>query len=495
MPLRRLPACLSLAGALLLPGCGALWPERLAVNAPLGHLLFGRGIAPPSAEETAGRLRAPEGLTVGHYAADLQGVRFLRFTPSGDLLASQPRVGRVVLLAPDRNGDGRSDGVRVLLEGLNRPHGIDLQPGWLYVAETDAVGRVRFDAETGTTSGSFERVVTGLPAGGNHWTRTVRFGPDGAMYVSVGSSCNACREDDVRRASLLRFDPDGGGGRIFASGLRNTVGFDWQPGTGRLFGTDNGRDLLGDDMPPCELNEIREGAFYGWPFAHGDRMPDPDLGAGHEEAIARSRPPVHAFRAHVAPLGITFVRSPEAPEAIRGAALVALHGSWNRTRKDGYEVVSLHFGEDGRVEERPFLTGFLRDENVIGRPVDVAEGTDGAIYVSDDYAGTIYRVAAGPVAAATTPPERTTSGGAAAEDAGDVARGRALFDGHGCAGCHVAERALAGVVVRPLAGLSHRYGATDLAAFLATPTPPMPVAPLSDADRRDLSAFLLARFP
>ena len=238
----------------------------------------------------------------------------------------------------------------------------------------------------------YERVVDGLPSGGNHWSRTVRFGPDGWMYVSVGSSCNVCVESDERRAAMLRFRPDGSDPQIFATGLRNSVGFDWRPGTDDLYATDNGRDLLGDDFPPCELNLVRSGGFYGWPVANGDRVPDPDLGKGQEERIAKSIPPAHAFGAHVAPLGIVFLRHPSLPREWRGAALVAQHGSWNRTHKSGYKVVSLHWGENGAIAERDFLVGFEQNENVIGRPVDVAEGADGTIYVSDDYASSIYWV-------------------------------------------------------------------------------------------------------
>src|SRR5262249_33984814 len=260
---------------------------------------------------------------------------------------------------------------------------------------TGAVGRIRFDAETHATSGAFTRVVTGLPTSGNHWTRTVRIGPDGMVYVSMGSSCNACVEDDHRRAAILRYRLDGSGQELYATGLRNAVSFDWRPGTDELYATDNRRDLLGDDLPPDELNRNMPGRIYGWPFANGDRVPDPDFGTGHAAEIAASIPPAHAFHPHNAALGITFVRGTHVPPDYRGAALVALHGSWNRTRKDGYKVVSLHWQPDGRIGERDFLWGFLKTEDVIGRPVDVAEGPDGAFYVSDDYAGAVFRVSFG----------------------------------------------------------------------------------------------------
>ncbi len=502
---RRLRRVLLIAAGAVVVGVGAcqlLLPERFAVNAPLRQLLFGRGIAAPSVETVEQRLHGPPGFGVGRYAEGIPGARFLRFTPAGDLLVSAPREGKIVLLERDTHGSGRADGARTLIAGLNRPHGMDFHEGWLYIAETDAIGRVRFDPATRETSGPFERIVTGLPAGGNHWTRTLRFGPDGLLYVSVGSSCNVCLEQDSRRAAMLRFDPDGGHMEIFASGLRNSVGFDWQPGTGDLYATDNGRDLLGDDFPPCELNLVVQGGFYGWPFANGDRVPDPDFGAGHEAEIARSRPPVHGFRPHNAPLGMTFVRGENAPPELRGAALVALHGSWNRTKKDGYKVVSLHWGPDGVISERDFLTGFLKDEDVIGRPVDVAEGPDGAFYVSDDYAGSIYRVAFGQASQAAPPAAAPASAQAnplsalsPAEIAQESARGEALFERYGCAGCHLPERAEKGVVAKPLGGLAGRYSLAGLEAFLAAPTPPMPVFPLSESDRYALAVHLLATRP
>jgi len=378
--------------------CRYLLPERFAVNAPLRHLLWGTPGETPDARTVRERIRAADGRSVSVWAV-IPKARWLHRTEPGDLLVSVPAEGRIVLAARDADGDGAADGVRTVIDGLNRPHGLALHDGWLYVGETDAVGRVRFDVTTGLVSGRFERVVTGLPGGGNHWTRTVRFGPEGWLYVSIGSSCNVCEEEDPRRAAMLRFRPDGSGGETYASGLRNAVGFDWRPGTGELYATDNGRDLLGDDFPPCELNRLVRGGFYGWPYAHGARVPDPDLGAGHDAEISTSIPPAHGFRAHTAPLGITFLRHQPEGSAWRGAALVALHGSWNRTRKDGYAVVSLHWRPDGTIEEREFLTGFLTGEQVIGRPVDVEEAPDGAFYVSDDYAGAVYRVTAEPIAA------------------------------------------------------------------------------------------------
>lgn len=380
---------MALAGLAL----GVLLTRCVVVNVPLGSFLGWDYEVPPE-KVLRERIRLPQGFSFSLYATDLPGARLLRFTDTGDLLVSLPRSGRIVLLERDADGDGQPDGRYDLLSGLNRPHGMDLWDGWLYVAEADAIGRILFDAKGGKVKGQFERIAA-LPGGGFHQSRTLRFGPDGGLYASVGSSCNVCEEKDPRRAALLRFPVEGGQGEIYASGLRNTVGFAWRPGTEELYGVDNGRDLLGDNFPPDELNVIERGQFYGWPYASGNKVADPDLGAGHEEAIRKSIAPVYAFDPHTAPLSIVFLEAEHWPADYRGAVLVALHGSWNSSVKVGYKVVSLHFAKDGKISERPFVTGFEMNEDVIGRPVDVVEGPDGAIYISDDFTGSIYRVTYG----------------------------------------------------------------------------------------------------
>ena len=498
---------LSVVAAILLAGlgaCVALLPDRYAVSLqPVLNSLFGWGGSPPVQSDVEQKLRVPADYEISLYAL-VPRVRMLLATPRGDLLASVAREGRVVLLARDKDDDDLPDGSSDLLSGLDRPHGLALHDGWLYVAEGSAIGRVRFDVATGTLAGAYEHIVTGLPQGGNHWSRSVGVGPDGKLYVTVGSSCNACIEEDERRAAMLRFNADGSAGEIYARGLRNAVGFAWRPGTGELYATDNGRDLLGDDIPPCELNRIVAGGDYGWPVAYGDRVPDPDLGAGQSARIAASLPPAFAFRAHNAPLGITFLQHPSQPSAYAGAALVALHGSWNRTSKDGYKVVALHFASDGTIRSEDFLTGFLAGENVIGRPVDIAEAPNsGILYVSDDFAGAIYairRKGARPVGPPTAQAARAAAPAPAAveltpeERAAARARGAALFAELPCASCHDPEHAKKGVVARPLADLARRYDAASLTAFLAAPTPPMPDFGLAEGARRDLAEFLLDRY-
>jgi glucose/arabinose dehydrogenase len=457
------------------------------------------GAQGPRASETSvgQRLTVREGFRLGLYAGDVPKARFLRATAGGDLLVSQPRLGQILLLGRDADGDGRSDRREVLLKDLDRPHGIDVGDGWLYIGESGAVGRIAFDAASGAVSGSYERILSGLPAGGNHWSRTVRLGPDGWLYVTIGSSCNVCAEEHPWRASMLRLRPDGSAVEQYATGLRNSVGFDWAPWSGELFATDNGRDLLGDDFPPCELNRIVAGGFYGWPFINGNSVPDPDMGAGKETLLARALSPAHGFRAHSAPLGITFLRNPALPAAYRRAALVALHGSWNRSTPDGYKVVLLQWDESGRIAESDFLSGFEANGNIIGRPVDVAEAADGSIFVSDDYAGAIYRIAAGagpsdasapavptPVPAAADPLAGIDASGIAAAHA----EGERLWQRYACAGCHAPGTPVAD----KLASVDARYTLQSLADYFTAPTTPMPVFPLSEAERRSLAIHLLA---
>jgi glucose/arabinose dehydrogenase len=378
-------------GVIVIAALGFVWlgPVAISDKGMLLNVLIGRSIAAPSISAIQTQLKVPQGFKLTLFADGLNGVRMMQITSTDDVLASIPRAGQIVWLERDKNNDGRSDSRHVLIDGLNRPHGLDIHDGWLYVGENDAVGRVRLDASQSKIDGKYERIVTNLTGNGNHWSKTVRIGPDGYLYLAQGSTCNVCIEQDPRRAALMRFKPDGVDGQIIANGLRNSVGLDWAPWDNALYATENGRDLLGDDTPNEELNRIVPGGFYGWPYVHGFGVVDPEYGGDQGQRIANSIAPAHGFRAHNAPLGIRFLRKP-APGFER-SALVALHGSWNRSKADGYKVVSLHWNTEGKIEERDFLTGFLSDQGAIGRPVDVAEAGD-AIYVSDDYAGVIYRV-------------------------------------------------------------------------------------------------------
>jgi glucose/arabinose dehydrogenase len=456
---------------------------------------------PLSAKRAGSVIRAADGYGVEVFASGLFDARVLLPTETGAVLVSIPRRGEVLLLAADENGDGASDGQRVLLDGLRRPYGLAFRGGHLYVGEEDGIGRIEFDQRSGAVAGSYVRIVDDLPAGGSHWRNPIRFGPDGKLYVTIGSSCNVCIEEDVRRAAMLRFTADGDYLGVYASGLRNAVGFDWRQ-DGRLFATDNGRDLLGDDFPPCELNVVVEGGFYGWPFANGARIPDPDFGGRRDAAIDASIPPVHEFRPHNAPLGMVFLRGANHPTGYQGAAVVALHGSWNRTEKDGYKVVSVHFDEAGRTTERDFLWGFLRDGNVLGRPAEVAESSDGSVYVADDYGGAIFRVRPGTGASVDGQAPGSRSEGyqpasvSPSERAAALAQGPGLMAAGGCLGCHVpnARPPDSPVALKVLDGLATRYTLAELAEYLGQPNPPMPPYTGSAGDRRTLALYLLESY-
>lgn len=366
----------------------------LALTAACG-LAAGCGPGSPASGPPAGsvdRLQVPDGFAVAIWAEGIPFVRMMAWSPDGTLVVSQPPEGRVLALR-DADADGRADRSDVWAEGLTDPHGLAFRDGWLYVAETDRV--VRFPwAPDGSTAGP-EAVVPDLPARGQHWTRSILFDAEGRLLVSVGSSCNVCEEEDPRRAAVLRFPAEGGDGSIHASGLRNAVGMALHPRTGRVWVADNGRDWLGDDLPPEEIDVLHEGGFYGWPYAYGDRVPDPQMGGVAPERVAASVPPVLTLTAHTAPLGLTFYDGGSFPDSYAGDLFVAQHGSWNRSRPAGFQVLHVDMtGAEGSDpgEVRRFLTGMLGPEGAWGRPVDVAVGPDGALYVTDDRNGWILRI-------------------------------------------------------------------------------------------------------
>lgn len=339
---------------------------------------------------TGRTLAAPPGFRVGVFASGLGGARFMAFTPEGTLLVSVPERGRVLAL-PDKDSDGVADSVKDFAWGLNRPHGLAYSGSDLVVAENSRLIVLR-DKDADLKADVKGVISESLPAGGGHWTRTVVEGPGGDLFVSAGSSCNVCIEKNDRRAAVMRFPPEGGGGEIFATGLRNTVGLAVHPDTGELWGVDNGRDLLGDDLPPEELNLIEEGGDYGWPYCYGDRVPDPEYGT--PERCSGTRAPAVKMQAHSAPLGLAFSKGVVGfPTAWRNVLFVAFHGSWNRSVPTGYKVVAIPFRE-GRPSGGPvdFITGWLDGEDYWGRPVDLVVGPDGALYLSDDFAGTVYRI-------------------------------------------------------------------------------------------------------
>jgi glucose/arabinose dehydrogenase len=455
------------------------------------NTILGTGVDTPSEDKLKQTISTAPGFGVSIYAGSIEGARMLQFTEAGHLLVSRPRQGEVILLGNDNNEDGLPDERRVVIDGLNKPHGIAIYDGWLYIGEANQIGRVRIKEPDFTTYGGYEVVIGDLTGDGNHPYKNIIFGEDDRLYLAQGSTCNVCLEEDKRRATIMSFDPDGRRGKVFATGLRNSVGMAWSTKDGHLYAADNGRDLLGDNFPPCELNKIVEGADYGWPYINGFGQPDPDFGGGASPA---SLNPVFGFAAHNAPLGMTFVNNPQWPKIFTDTALVALHGSWNRTEPDGYKVVSLHFnGSD--IEQRDFLSGFETAGNVIGRPVDVTIGPDGAAYVSDDYAGAVYRVAPGnnKSLAVTAEQAKVVEGKAydLEKQAELFAQGEALFDSFACASCHMPTFASSSRM--SLKRLAERYNVSGVMDKIENPTAPMPAYPFDQVEREALAVYLLNR--
>jgi glucose/arabinose dehydrogenase len=373
--------------AMLAAGCGG---STTAHDAPL--------VTTPS--DTAGRtttlngqLTVPSGLAATYFAQDLDGVRFMAVAPDGAVYASQPGRGRVVRLA-DANHDGRADAVVAAVTGLAQPHGLAFHKGALYVAATDGVVRVPLGAD-GRSSGA-PVYVNHYEGGGGHWTRTIVFGADSAMYVAVGSTCNLCVEQNPDRAAVLRFNEDGTGKRVFASGLRNAVGLAVEPTTGQLWASQNERDNLEpnhQDLPPEELNILVDGGNYGWPYCYGDGVPNPEF--NNAARCAATIAPALKLQAHSAPLGMAFMKGATLlPAEYRGDLLVAYHGSWNRDTPTGAKVVRVRVSGGRPASAEDFVTGWQRgDGSRWGRPVDVVVAADGSVLISDDAAGAIYRLA------------------------------------------------------------------------------------------------------
>ena len=436
-------------------------------------------------EELLGRLRAADNYRISVFARGITNPRMMHLTRSGRLLVSSPRSGEVLQLT-DTSGDGAADLIEVLMSGLRRPHGLDIHEGQLYIAESHQVGRIDYDSGDGTVNDDYTVVVENLTDEGNHWSKSIRFDDEDRLYVAMGSTCNVCEEEDSRRATIMRYEAGGGPGEVFASGLRNSVGIAFAPWDGTLYATDNGRDMLGDDSPPCELNRIQEGGFYGWPYLNGNNDLDPDLGAGKEALQATALPPAFDFRAHNAPLGIYF------PPGDEKSALVALHGSWNRSTPDGYKVVKLSWQADGSITSGDFMWGFEEDGDIIGRPVDITSDGSGGYFVSDDYARVIYRLSRG--ADMRSAPVNEVERVAVAEppqaiDTGLAAAGAELYLSLPCSDCH-APTALTPVL---LSNLEDRYNLASLTEYFLTPTPPMPQFELSLTQRQQLAHYLLSR--
>ncbi len=342
-------------------------------------------------------IRLPPGFSISMYADDVPGARSLALSPSGIVyVGTRDRGDGSVYAVVDEGRDGTADRVVTIARGLSQPNGVAWHDGSLYVAEFNRVIRYSAIDDFVSSGRGFDdvplaTVVRALPETDHHEWRYIGFGPDGKLYVGLGAPCNIC-DPEAPLAGIARMNPDGSDFEAFASGVRNTVGFDWHPETGALWFTDNGRDELGDDVPADELNAApRAGIHFGYPFCHQGDVTDPEF--GDRLPCEEFEPPAWKLGAHVAALGMRFYDGAMFPPEYRGRIFIAEHGSWNRSSKVGYRVVAVRL-ENGRpVGEETFAEGWLQGEEAWGRPVDVLVMPDGALLVSDDRAGAIYRIA------------------------------------------------------------------------------------------------------
>lgn len=335
------------------------------------------------------KIRLPDGFEISIYASDVPGARSMAVGPNGTLFVGT-RVGKVYAIV-DRNRNNRADEVITVARGLRMPNGVAFRGGALYVGEVSRV--LRYDNIEARLSNPPTPVVVNdtFPGDRHHGWKFIRFGPDGQLYVPVGAPCNVCERSDGHYALIMRMNPDGTGLEVFARGVRNTVGFDWHPETKTLWFTDNGRDWLGDDVPPDELNHSpRKGLHFGFPYCHGGDISDPEFGGKH--ACEEFVPPAMKLGPHVAAIGMRFYTGTMFPDRYRNQIFIAEHGSWNRSTPIGYRVTLVRLEENRAVTYEVFAEGWLQGNAAWGRPADVLVMPDGALLVSDDRAGVIYRI-------------------------------------------------------------------------------------------------------
>jgi glucose/arabinose dehydrogenase len=343
-----------------------------------------------SAQATTAGIRLPAGFEIALFADDLPGARSLSLSPASTLFVGTRGEG-VVYAVRDRDGDHRADEVHRVASGLNMPNGVAFRDGDLYVAEVDRVLRFVDIEQNLAAPPTPEVVAADYPDDAHHGWKFIAFGPDGQLYVPVGAPCNVCLPKRPVYASITRLDPASGAREIYAEGVRNTVGFDWHPQTGEFWFTDNGRDWMGENQPPDELNRApRPGMHFGFPYCHGRDLPDPEFGQGRD--CSEFTAPVRELGPHVAALGMRFYRGGQFPPRYRGGVFIAEHGSWNRRVPIGYRVSFVGLGGEAGPSYETFAEGWLRDGQAVGRPVDVQAMADGSLLVSDDKGGRVYRI-------------------------------------------------------------------------------------------------------
>ena len=357
-------------------------------------------------------IKAPEGFKVEVFARDVINPRMLAVSPKGILYATRRTVGDVVMLR-DEDGDGKADNAVTVASRPNM-HGIAFDGDTVFLVTINDVYTAGVNEDG--TFGPLTRIINDLPDAGQHANRTIGIGPDGMLYISSGSTCNECQEDNPENATILRASKDGKSRSIFASGLRNTIGFDWEPSSGALYGMDHGIDWLGDEVQIEELNRIEEGKKYGWPYVYGMSGINPHInppeGITLEQWAKQSTEPVLGYTAHSAPMQMAFYKGNAFPADYKGDAFIAMRGSWNRRPPSGYEVVRVNFENGKPVAFEKFLEGFLLQQDngkygYLGRLTGIATGADGSLFVADDSNGVVYRVSYN--GAAASPPADASS--------------------------------------------------------------------------------------
>ena len=342
----------------------------------------------------------PDGFKIEIYASDVENARSMTVSPSGTIFVGNRKSDNVFALI-DENNDGKVDKKYLITDKLkNMPNGVAFHEGDLYVAEVNKIwvfkdieNKLKLIDENGFYPEDPILITDDFPSDKHHGWKYIAIGPDNKLYVPVGAPCNICESRDEIYSTITRMDLDGSNREIYARGVRNTVGFTWNKETGEMWFTDNGRDMLGDNYPPCELNKVtKPDQHYGYPYCHGGDISDPEFGSKYacEDFIK----PMQNLGPHVAPLGLKFYDGDMFPEEYKGDIFIAEHGSWNRTKKIGYRITRVKIKDNKSVGYEPFISGWLEKDinDAWGRPVDVVILEDGSMLISDDYANVIYRV-------------------------------------------------------------------------------------------------------
>ena len=339
------------------------------------------------------QIKMPAGFRIRVYARNLPNARSLALSPGGIVFVGTRKAGKVYAVV-DQDLDGSADKSFTIAEDLNMPNGVAFKNGSLYVAEVNRI--LRYDGVEKRLGENMDPVVlnNAFPRDRHHGWKYIGFGPDGRLYVPVGAPCNVCESNDPRYASIMRLNADGSGLEIYARGIRNTVGFDWHPVTQELWFTNNGRDWMGDDLPPDTLHRIsQKGLHFGFPYCHAGNIPDPKFGNRRE--CREFEGPEVRLGPHVAPLGMKFYTGDMFPAQYRHQIFIAEHGSWNRSEPIGYRITLVGFESGRPTGYQIFADGWLQGRKAWGRPVDILIMQDGAMLVSDDRAGAVYRITFG----------------------------------------------------------------------------------------------------